>query len=58
MAVVIRGMAPSPDLRGAVNLDHIQTVAKSRLGAVITTLGAQRMSEVRSALLFALGSDR
>jgi mRNA interferase MazF len=39
----------------AVNLDHIQTVARSKLGALITTLGAQRMSEVRSALLFALG---
>jgi len=39
----------------AVNLDHVQTVSKGKLGAVITTLGASRMSEVRSALLFALG---
>lgn len=39
----------------AINLDHIQTVTRVKLGPVVTTLGARRMSEVRSALLFALG---
>jgi mRNA interferase MazF len=39
----------------AINLDHVQTVSKSKLGAVITTLGPKRMLEVRSALLFAVG---
>ena len=39
----------------AVNLDHLQTVARSKLGALITTLGTEQMKEVRSALLFALG---
>lgn len=39
----------------AVNLDHVQTVTKAMLGPLITTLGSPRMSEVRSALLFALG---
>src|SRR5687767_7771628 len=39
----------------AVNLDHIQTVTKTRLGAVIATLSADRMREVQEALLFALG---
>jgi len=39
----------------AINLDHIQTVSKSKLGNVITTLGPKRMLEVRSALLFAVG---
>jgi mRNA interferase MazF len=39
----------------AVNLDHVQTVARGRVGALITTLSARRMLEVRSALLFALG---
>ena len=39
----------------AVNLDHIQTVAKAKLGPLITTLGPRRMSEMRAALLFALG---
>lgn len=39
----------------AVNLDHLQTVSKSKLGALITTLGAERMREIRAALTFALG---
>jgi len=39
----------------AINLDHVQTVSKSKLGAIITTLGPKRMLEVRSALLFSLG---
>ena len=39
----------------AINLDHVQTISKGRIGALITTLGPQRMAEVRSALLFALG---
>lgn len=39
----------------AINLDHIQTVSKGRLGAVVTTLPQTRMEEVRGALLFALG---
>jgi mRNA interferase MazF len=38
-----------------VNLDHVQTVAKAKLGAVITTLSPRKMTEVRMALLFALG---
>jgi mRNA interferase MazF len=39
----------------AINLDHVQTVSKAQLGEVITTLTNVRMSEVREALLFALG---
>jgi mRNA interferase MazF len=39
----------------AVNLDHIQTVAKGKIGRVITTLSPRKMSELRSACLFALG---
>jgi mRNA interferase MazF len=39
----------------AANLDHIQTVAKSKIGALITTLSRDRMTEIRTALLFALG---
>jgi mRNA interferase MazF len=39
----------------AINLDHLQTVPKARIGAAIGTLGASRMGEVRAALLFALG---
>jgi mRNA interferase MazF len=39
----------------AVNLDHIQTVAKTKIGAVITTLNSHKMAEMRAACLFALG---
>lgn len=39
----------------AVNLDHIQTVSKGKIGPLITTLNPMKMSELRSALLFALG---
>ena len=39
----------------AVNLDHIQTVAQARLGAVVTTLSVNRLAEVESAIAFALG---
>jgi len=39
----------------AVNLDHIQTVSKGKIGPLITTLSSEKMSELRSALLFALG---
>lgn len=39
----------------AINLDHIQTVAKGKLGPLITTLSPRKMAELRSALLFSLG---
>jgi len=42
----------------AVNLDHLQTVSRGRLGAPIAVLPAARMEEVRAALLFALGFRR
>jgi len=38
----------------AINCDHIQTVAKSRLGPAITTLSADKMEQVRHAIAFAL----
>ncbi|MEW6251549.1 MAG: type II toxin-antitoxin system PemK/MazF family toxin [Planctomycetota bacterium] len=41
----------------AVNLDHVQTIAIGKLGRRITALPAQRMAEVRAALLFALGLE-
>jgi mRNA interferase MazF len=39
----------------AVNLDHIQTVSKGKIGSLMTTLSSAKISELRSALLFALG---
>jgi mRNA interferase MazF len=39
----------------AINLDHIQTVARGRIGPLITTLGVQKMRALQTALMFALG---
>ena len=39
----------------AVNLDHLQTVSRGRIGGCITELSAEQMAQVRAALLFALG---
>lgn len=39
----------------AVNLDHLQTVSRGRIGPLITTLSPERMRELRGAVLFALG---
>ena len=39
----------------AINLDHIQTVTKHKLGALIATIDEKKMKSVRQALLFALG---
>lgn len=40
--------------RCAVNLDHVQTVTKTKLGTAVTTLRPGKMLEIRSALAFAL----
>ena len=41
----------------AINLDHIQTVSKGKVGALITTLTLEKMEQLRRALLFAFGFD-
>jgi len=41
----------------SVNLDNIQTIQKTQIDALITTLSEARMKEVESALCFALGID-
>ena len=38
----------------AVNLDHLQTVPKARLGATIATLSSSALRDVARALAFAL----
>lgn len=40
--------------RCAVNCDHIQTVLKSRIGSLITTLSRDKLTEIRGAIGFAL----
>jgi mRNA interferase MazF len=38
----------------AINCDHVQTVAKGKIGPTITTLPADTMEQVRQAIAFAL----
>ena len=38
----------------AINFDHIQTVSKGKIGALITTLSPKKLGQVREAILFAL----
>jgi mRNA interferase MazF len=52
---VVLGPADGLPRACAVNLDHVQTVAKDRLGATIATLSTTRLAEVRDALLFTTG---
>ncbi|MDG4562530.1 MAG: type II toxin-antitoxin system PemK/MazF family toxin [Candidatus Competibacter sp.] len=39
----------------AINLDHVQTVTKAKVGPFITALSDAQMDRVNDALLFALG---
>jgi mRNA interferase MazF len=41
----------------AINLDHVQTVSKGKLGSLITTLSSDKIADVREALFFALGFE-
>ena len=42
----------------AINLDHIQTVAKGKIESLVTTLSSQKMAQLSEAFLFALGFNR
>lgn len=44
--------------RCAVHLDHVQTVAKAKVGPFIAALSDAHLDRVQSALLFALGFER
>ena len=39
----------------AINLDHLQTVSKGKIGALITKLSSTKLDELLQALNFALG---
>lgn len=52
---VVLGIEEGMSHNCAVNLDHVQTISKAKLGALITNLDEPLMNEVRVALLFALG---
>lgn len=55
---VVLGPADGMPRDCAVNLDHVQTVSRGQLGALVATLPATKLDEVQRALLFALGFDR
>jgi len=38
----------------AINCDHLQTVAKGRIGSLVTTLSPSRINELRAAIAFAI----
>jgi len=38
----------------AVNLDHVQTLSKGKVGGLISQLSSEKISELRAALSFAL----
>ena len=38
----------------AINCDHIQTVAKAKIGSLITSLSKEKLFELHSAICFAL----
>lgn len=52
---VLVGHAEGLDHECAVNLDHIQTVAKARLGRKLGHLGADRMGELCLGIAVAVG---
>ncbi|HEM49446.1 MAG TPA: type II toxin-antitoxin system PemK/MazF family toxin [Caldithrix sp.] len=55
---VILGKEDGMKTECAVNLDHIQTVSKKKVGSVISKLSQKKMDEIKKPLLFALGFDR
>ena len=52
---VVLGLEDGMPRDCAVNLDHIQTVSRGRVGPLITTLSSRKLQEIRTGLLFALG---
>lgn len=54
---VVLGEADGMRQDCAINLDHVQTVSRAKLGGLLATLPESRLLEIRRALLFALGFD-
>lgn len=52
---VLLGVEDGVRLSCAVNLDHVQTIPSAALGRRVCSLTSSRMSQVCSALAFALG---
>ena len=49
-------LSPADGMRQAcaINCDHLQTVSKGKLGALITTLTPEKLSDVARAICFAI----
>lgn len=54
---VVLGVEDGMKQESAINLDHLQTVPRNKLGGLITTVPDVVLDEVRKALLFALDFD-
>ena len=54
---VVVGVAEGLKNESAVNVDHVQTVERSRLEGYVGHLGPQKMREVCRALAIATGCD-
>jgi mRNA interferase MazF len=52
---VVIGPADGMPRDCAVNLDHMQTVSRGRIGSLIARLGREQMQSVGEAISFALG---
>jgi mRNA interferase MazF len=51
---VVLGLEEGMPRASAVNLDHVLTVSRGKVGALITTLPERKLEAIRQALLFAL----
>jgi mRNA interferase MazF len=54
---VIVGVEEGLKRDSAINLDHVQTVEKSKLNRFVGTVGSQKMKDVCRALATATGCD-
>jgi len=52
---VVLDAADGMPRRCAVNLDHIQTIPKGKVGSLIASVSQHKLSEIFKALCFALG---
>lgn len=54
---VIAGHEEGLSSECAINLDHLQTVSRGKIGTLIGHLSDTKMQQVKQGLLFALGFD-
>lgn len=52
---VVLGRADGMQRDCAINLDHVQTVSRGKIGGLIAVLSPAKLEALRGALLFALG---